>query len=287
MKKNYTKRCICLLGGAAVIVAFSSSITAFADSATDIEAGPNHPVTYDNYSGNYPVITEILSSPQTIGPRTYGNWAFFANDGTGSIDIFSSKTIFSGLGYTPTVGDAITVSGTYTPFDQIPEISTVTAVSQQSTGNAIPAPTVVTIPGVKSQLPTLNFSTAGYFLQLNNVTITAAAGNTFTSAFPTTAQESSAGTSSENYTVTDGGGNSMELFDWITSYSTDGAMGGNAIPSGPVNIEGFVDVFGTGTAAVVEFVPMVITPEPSVLNLLGVGGAGSLLALISRFRKKA
>jgi hypothetical protein len=139
---------------------------------------------------------------------------------------------------------------------------------------------VSTIPTVN--VPTLPFSVAGYFLQLNDVTIGGSGG--VGGLFPTYAQ---ATTATETFTVTDSANNSMTLFDWVTSYSTDGAMGGTAVPTGPVNIDGFVDVFGTGTAASAEFVPMVITsvvPEPDALKLCG---EGLLVAALYVFRKKA
>ncbi|HMD54854.1 MAG TPA: PEP-CTERM sorting domain-containing protein, partial [Phycisphaerae bacterium] len=88
-------------------------------------------------------------------------------------------------------------------------------------------------------------------------------------------------------TMTDSSNNSAILFYWPTSYSVDGGMWGNLIPEQvPVNILGFADVFVTGSAAEVEFVPIdiVATPEPAPLALLAVGGA---MALLRRKRKTA
>jgi hypothetical protein len=307
MKKCYTQKYNYLLAGLVISAVFSSG-TAFAgySTASTIEHGTAGPpasptgfpsVTYGSYS-DQAVITAILSSPQTVGTRTYTVWSFLANDGTGSIDIFATKTAIAAIpGFTPTVGDGISISGTYSPFDQIPEIETITpatlAATVLSTGNAIPAPTLVTIPGLQAQLPTLNFQTAGYFVQLNNVLITPGNGTVVNVGgavtFPTPATETADGSSSETYTVTDSGLHSMELFDQVTSYSTDGLMGGNTVPTGLVDIDGFVDVFGTGTAALVEMVPMEITsvvPEPSVLSLCGEG-AGAAMALFYFVRRKA
>jgi hypothetical protein len=284
MKKNYKQKHIQLLAGLAMIAVCSSGTTAFADDAANIEAGGTGPVTYDNYSGSYPVISMILSQPGVVGTHTYTSWAFFANDGTGSLDIFATKTALTTLGYTPTVGDGIAVSGTYSPFDQIPEVETITAISGgQAPAAALPTPTVVTIPTVN--VPVLPLpSIGGQLLQLNNVTIGGTGG--VGGLFPTYAQ---ATTATETFTVSDGT-HSMTLFDWVTSYSTDGLMGGTAVPTGPVNIEGFVDVFGTGTAASAEFIPMIITPvatpEPSVLSLLGVAGSVGLV-YSRRFGRKA
>ena len=47
----------------------------------------------------------------------------------------------------------------------------------------------------------------------------------------------------------------------MTSYSTPNtALAGTTIPTGPVNITGFADVFGTGSTAIAEFDPTAITP---------------------------
>jgi hypothetical protein len=304
MKKSYLLTS--LIAAAAVL----SNTNVFADDASDIESdSPGSTVTYDNYSGNYPVVTAVLSAAGAkSGTHTYSSWSFLANDGTGSIDIYAySTTLTLGSGpalYSPTVGDQISLTGTYEPYNQIPEIGTSKSPSQptvpitlQSQGNlgAVPAPTPVTVNQVNVGTLPLNY--AGYLLQLNNVTIggTVALGGTGGTAgglFPTYAQATVA---NETFTVTDGTG-TMTLFDWVTSYSTDGAMGGYQVPTGTVPyIDGFVDIY-TPTSGIEtpqpEFVPTYIpglelaVPEPSVLNLLGVGGAGSLLALISRFRKK-
>lgn len=272
------------------------SINAVADDASNIENGAvNKAVTYDNYyNGSYPVVTAILSQPGPVNGHTYG-WSFLATDATGSIDIFASSATLNTVapGYSPSVGDAISVSGSYQPFDQIPEIDSTTAgkggpltsVALQSQGNAVPAPVPVTIGQINVQ--TLPFNVAGYLLQLNNVTIGGNSGP-YATTFPTYSQVTGAPipTAVETYTVSDGV-NTMTLFDWVTSYSVDGAMGGNAVPTGPVNMTGFVDVFGSGSTASAEFIPMSITaavPEPSVMNLCG---AGSVLAyVIARFRSK-
>jgi hypothetical protein len=286
MKKHYL-----LTGLIAATVALTNT-NALADSASQIEAttpleAPNTAqpgLTYDGGSGNYPTITAVLSSPVgVVDGYTYTHSAFLAQDQTGSIDIFATTAQL--LTYTPTVGDSISTTGTYSPFDQIPELESLvpgSTVGGQTPGTSIPTigpanqmATLTTIPAININGAQLPLNVAGYYLELDNVTITGAPA-----VFPTHAN----GT----YGVTDGA-NSMVMFYWASSYSVDGAMAGSAIPTGPVDIDGFVDSFGTGTAAEAEFVPMLITPvpEPSVLSLFGVGGAGSVLALISRFRKKA
>jgi hypothetical protein len=215
-----------------------------------------------------PVITAILSQPGTVNGLTYTNWAFLANDGTGSLTVFGHMP--AGNPYVPTVGDAITASGTYSPFHQIPEVASLTAISQVSSGNALPAIGVSTIPTLNVGVEP--FTNVEYLWTLNNITLSAG-----TNAVPATW-----GTSNLTLTITDASSNSMTLFYWPTSYSMVNAnLFGTATPVGPVNMTGFVSVFGTGANAVPEFTPLVISPvpEPTSLGLLAIGsllGAGAL-----------
>jgi hypothetical protein len=213
-----------------------------------------------------PVVTAILSQPGLSGGHNYTGWSFLVNDGTGSLDIFASAASLTTFGYTPTVGDVLSLSGTYEPFHQIPEIETLTAISK--TGTATPAPAIVqTIPNLN--VDTLPFSIAGYLIEVDGVTI---------SGTPTTLPNYAGGNVS--YTITDGSGNSMVLYDWVTSYSTAAAMGGTVYPAGPVNLIGFDSVFG-GTSP--EFTAVEIIPEPTSLSLLG--GFGLLAWNLIRRRK--
>ena len=90
-----------------------------------------------------PVVTAILSTPGTLDGYTYTSYSFLVNDGTGSLDIYGS---LAGLGYTPTVGDSINISGTWSPYQQLPEMGTVTGVTLNSSGNSVPGPATTTIP---------------------------------------------------------------------------------------------------------------------------------------------
>jgi hypothetical protein len=109
----------------------------------------------------------------------------------------------------------------------------------------------------------------GHSLELHNVEFSGAGGN-----FPTHAN----GT----YTVTDlSGNNPLTLFQWASSYSTAGTLGGTPVPTGPVDIYGIVDIFD-GTP---EFVPFSITPaaastpEPGSAGLILVGVIAAQLLL--------
>ena len=187
---------------------------AMADSIYDVitynETTPG--TTLDGYEvatstqGQYPVVTAILSTPGTVtngaGSLTYTNNSFLVNDGTGSMDVFGKMP--SGSSFTPTLGVAVTVTGTYGPYNQIPEMATLTAITQQSTGNAVPGALLTTIPTINQT--TLPYSVAGQLLTLQNVTISGASG-TF-------------GKTGITATITDGSGNSMTMYYWPTSYST-------------------------------------------------------------------
>jgi len=84
-----------------------------ADDAASIEtnyASGTAGVVYDNTSGDYPVITAIMSEDNgfTTNGHTYANWAIVAQDSTGSLDLFGHFPV-SETNYMPAVGDKITV----------------------------------------------------------------------------------------------------------------------------------------------------------------------------------
>ena len=271
MKKNYY-----WLTGLIASTAVLFAANALADSAATIFGYPATTlVTYDNVSGSYPVVSAVLSQPGTVDGYTYTTYSFLAQDSTGSLDIFST---LSGLGYTPNVGDAISVSGTYSPYHQIPEIATITSISLHSTGNAVSSPGVFTIPALTaSGTGSIPGSIAGHLVTLDNVSL-------YTDSAATIPVSGNFATHA-NVTLyaKDGSGNIMEIYDWASSYSTAGALGGTPEPTGLVDITGFVSQSGTFAP---EMTPFSITsvPEPMALSLCG---AGALLALIFRLRRKA
>jgi hypothetical protein len=269
MKKNY------LLTGL-----IASAVVLFASNALASTAAAIFPdltgtvVTYDNASGAYPVVTAILSRQGAVSAgHTYSTTTLLAQDSTGSLDIFGiNETTW---GYSPQVGDGIYVQGTYSPFHQIPEVETIQNIFQTSAGNPV-SPTLATIPQLN--VSTLPQSIAGSLIELDNVTISG--GGSFSSIFPTYAG------GNVSYTVTDGSANNMVLYDWVTSYSTAAALGGTAVPTGPVDIIGFDSVFTSGSTSTAEFTPISIisVPEPTTLSLCG---GCALLALMFRSRRKA
>jgi hypothetical protein len=268
------KTCHLLAGAIAATMAFSGVNALASDAAAIFSDASGTAVTYDNASGAFPVITFIGSQPNAtaVDGYTYTSYAFLAADSTGSLDIFGKLP--TGSTYVPTVGDGISLSGTYSPFDGIAEIETLTAITQQSTGNTVPGPLLVTIPQLA--VSTLPQNITGTFLELANVTLFAnSAGTTPVSGpFPTHADAS--------YFAKDGSGNIQTVFFDPSSYSVSAPLGGTAIPTGTVDIFGIADIFdGASEFVPFEFVPV---PEPTTLTLCG---AGALLAFAFRSRRKA
>jgi hypothetical protein len=267
---------------AAVIAAIGMAAPAFGESINALETS----YTGTNIGGasiGQPadpaaVIDAFGSKPGVVDGYTYTSYAMIDSDGTGSLEIFGK--IPTSSSYVPTVGDAIAATGTYSPFDAIPELESLTAISQVSTSNTIPAPVSVTIPqlnALESSSYPSNFAIQDYILALNNVTIDAVGGGQATGNFPTHAN----GT----YSLVDGnvGDGTLTMYLWASSYSAAGAYGGTAIPQGPVDITGICDVF-SGAPNVTEFVPfsIVAVPEPASIGLLGLGAA-----MLLRRRNKA
>ena len=211
---------------------------------------------------NNPVITYIASQPGSGDGYTYTNYAILANDGTGSIDLFGHLP--AGSSYVPTVGDAITVSGTYSPFNGIPEIATMIAISQVSSGNAVPGPTSVTVPQLLALGSSQNYAIQEYLLVLHNVTFV-----TPPATYPIHANLS--------LTATDGT-NTVTVFYNPSSYSVSDPLAGTAIPTGPVDITGIASVFSSTP----ELLPFTVTPVPEpaslTFGLIAFGG----LALLCR-----
>jgi len=264
-----------LTGLVAATVVLSASNALASDAATIFTTPPGTLVTYDNASGAYPVVTAILSRQGAVsGTHTYTSTSLLAQDSTGSLDIFAiNETTW---GYSPQVGDGIFAQGTNSPFHQIPEIGSLQNFFPTSVGNLVPGALVATIPQLN--VATLPQSIAGHLIELDNVTISG--GGSFSSIFPTFAG------GNVSYTITDGSGNNMVFYDWVTSYSTAAALGGSPVPTGLVDLIGFDSVFTSGSTSTAEFtaIGVIPVPEPATLGLCGAGG---LLMLMFRLRRKA
>jgi hypothetical protein len=196
------------------------------------------------------------------------------------MDLFLSSVTMTTLthtaGYTPLVNDQINVAGAWSPYHQIPELAFSTPASSNhyyttiSRGNAPLATPVFTTSQLN--VPTLPQNVAGYYIEIENVTISG--GGAFSTFFP------NYGGGNVSYTLTDASG-SMVMYDWVTSYSVDGNLGYTAVPTGPTNLFGFVTVY-PGAGDLGQFTPVMSTiPEPSSIMLLGAGLLG-LLAIRRR-----
>ena len=287
-----------LLASSAAIAVVSMGFNAMADDAATIEGyATGTDVTYDGGGVNYPVVTAILSQPQTLDGYTYKSWSYLAADSSGSIDLFYSTSVSEP--YTsPTVGDTLSIQGNYSPFDGIPEIANSSANPLIINGPGAsgvapynPTPALTTIPTINVGFTGANGTGvnasgyAGTLITLDNVSISGVYNQSANT--PSILLSSWATHANNQGVITDGSGNSMEMYLWASSYSTCGAIAaaGGAIPTGLVDITGFVDDFySSSTGASAEFVPVSITavPEPAIY---GLGGAGALLALVFRSRK--
>jgi hypothetical protein len=261
-----------LLIAAAIAAAFgatASNALAQQDAAQIFGDTSGTAVTYNNASGAYPVVTAILSTPGiTVNGYSYSatSGTFLAADSTGSIEIYDTPSAT----YTPTVGDGLLITGTYDPFDEIPElkVSTTGTVSVESTGNASPAgagtfssPLDVTISQINSGTVAQQYG--AQLLEINNASISgAAAGTTY-------------GTADETYTITDASGTTA-LFYYPHDFSVANQnLFGETVDQSDVDVIGLVDSFDGST----EFLPLqiAVVPEPTTLAVAGLGGLSMLL----------
>ncbi len=262
--------------------------TAVADTIANIEAGVatgTAGTVIDGFDDlnqvpgpSLPIITNILSQPGTFNGKTYSSWAFLANDGTGSCDVFGKLP--TGSTVTPAAGLAITATGTWSPYNQIPELETLTGISQVSTGNAVPGPVVTTIPHANQT--TIPADLAGNYVEIPNVTVGGYTGDP-AQGFGTSANLT--------LSITDSNSNSMVMYYWESSYSVANQnLANKQIPTTPVDVYGIVDCYNSTQP---EFIPINITnpdgsslpaavPEPGTLALLGAGFAVAAAGFIRR-----
>src|SRR5436190_5029712 len=201
------------------------------------------------------IISAILTTPGATNgfTQTTQRWIFLVDDGTGSMDIFNPLSTFP-AGYTPTIGDKITLTGRNNPFSGIPEMDTLTAISKVSSGNPVPNPLLKTIsdvagyttaPAVGSPYPDF----AGRLVTFNNLTLTGASG-TF-------------GTANITLTGTDTAANKLAVFYNPTTYSLPNAnLFGKSVPTDPQNVTGIIQIFNNLPELIVMSMSPFVAPPP-------------------------
>ncbi len=275
-----------LLASTITVAAALIGTRVLADDAIDIQQfyGSGQYVVYDDYAdtGTFPVISAVGSQPGTFGGHLYTSWSVFVQDSTGSLDLFASAITLSNVSggsvSALNVGDALTVGAPFSPFHQIPELSPASTLSSSnyitkvSTGNAVAAPPVFHVSDLTAlgSAPSNNTSIAGYYIELDNVTINSPSnGFTALPSYTTVITQ-------ETFTVSDNTG-SMTMFDWTTSYSAATMLAGTPIGAGNTyDAYGFVSY---NTGGPLEFTPLalVAVPEPSSILLAGSGLLGLLV----------
>jgi len=216
-----------------------------------------------------PVVSAVLSTPTTTNGVTTTRYIFLVDDGTGSMDMFGPTASGGTLpgGYVPAAGDALTISGTNSPFSGIPELASPTAITLNSSANPTPAPLLETIPAMAgyTTAPTAGNpypSFAGRLVTIDNVTISSATSGNY-------------GTTNVAVTLTDGSSNTMAGFYNPTTYAlANQNLFGTPIATGPVNATGLVQIFQGAPELLLMSVTAV--PEPSAFVL----GALSLMGLV-------
>ena len=224
--------------------------------------------TYDNTSGAYPVVSDVLTTPGTLDGYTYTRDVYLLADSSGSIEMYYSSSVSS---YVPTVGDALLISAMpYAPYEGIPEAGGAgMSITLESQGNSVSAPLLVTIPQINvTGLDAYNLvgsvpgsagnpDFAGYLVTVDDVTL-GNAGSTWTTHANNTT------------TITDQSGNSMVLYQYASQYEQSAALGGTVAQTGLVDVTGFVDYYAGSSEA--ELIPISITsvPEPATTFLSGL-----------------
>ena len=155
----------------ALLLSMVSATPTFAATMAQIEAqASGASVILDSN----PVITAIGSAPGTGDSFTYTNYAILAQDATGFLDVFGRLPV--GTTYAPSAGNVISAAGTYSPFNSIPEIATLTSITKVSSSSAVPAPIPVTTAQLAAITPT-SYNLLGHYLWLKKVEFSGGSDN--------------------------------------------------------------------------------------------------------------
>ena len=267
----------------------------------------------------------VATSP-TGGTAAYTSSTFLVHDLPAEASPWASLEAYGvyANSYVPMVGDTLNLQGIYSPYHQTTELASVATV-QFTTDypNPSPAGPLTTVPwnptvslsisalamqnvvnpsGGTNSYVGLPATLAATMITLDDVTISGSNASLYASGGTNTGLEAGPGasvaglyfgntkSSASNWqgTITDQYGSSVELYYWPSSYSSCfSAFGGTAIPTGLVDATGFLQVYGSGGTAQVEFIPTGITPvpEPGTLALVAICGVCAFAVGIARLRK--
>jgi hypothetical protein len=194
-------------------------------------------------------VTAILDNSTTT--------TFVAQDSTGGAIVYH----YSKTGYTPTLGDVITLNTlTNSPYQGEPELTNSGSISLVSTGNPAPLPDVVTASQFSAGQDGSGYPLPETYVELLNVT------------FPNGTSSLSQNTS---YTMTDNTG-TFTMYTYKSYSNTLAAINyANANPSlftESVNITGYVDDYYGSP----ELFPLTFSqaPEPSSIAMMAIATAG-------------
>jgi hypothetical protein len=197
--------------------------------------------------------------------QTFGYTQFFIQDttanGGGGLSVFGNHDVTGAASlpgdYQPAVGNTVALTGTYAPYQQLPEVDAITAINTSGSALAAsaypPVPVLTTIPiaNVAAPLPS---SINGHIVQIKGVYLS---GLTSPLDF-----------NSSTGTITDTMGNSMSFY-YSTTYNQAVLANLNVPYTVPianlVDVTGYVDVATTG---VTEFNPISIVSPSTIAPII-------------------
>ncbi|MGO9108297.1 MAG: hypothetical protein ACLP9L_03610 [Thermoguttaceae bacterium] len=257
------RKLIVLSAGVAMVCGLAGSAMAETINALEV-AGNGASGTIGNISAGDPaaVVTAVTSYSSSSAETV------IVDDGTGSMELYKGAPAGT------VVGDEITATGTYAPYNSIPEVSSPSSFSKVGHTTA-PAPVTLTVAQAAAGANSGSLGVLGYVLQINSATIAGAAGATFDGSNATD-------------TITDSSG-STTMYYWESSYpsvknlptATPPGLSGLPQNATGVNMVGIVDLYSAGDP---EFIPLyeVTTPEPATLIPACAGLALAVGACIRR-----
>jgi hypothetical protein len=263
---------IAVAAAAVVILPATTKAAVFANLGAAAASASGTAVTVTSNSGPPP---EVVTISNVLNVSATNGFNLDVQDSSGGVELFRFPTsaFATPSTFTPAVGDVIDVTATNSPFNGNNEFSNVAAsVTLDHTGTFTPTAIKTTqandaFAGVTPADKIFLDET----VTLNNVTIT-----------PVTANQT-AFAQNGTYDATDAFGTTLLFINAATSASAVGAFIGQNIPTGPVNVTGFVDWFSTGSEIEINPTAIVAAPEPAALGLLAA--AGTLMAIKRRGRR--